>query len=153
MGIKDYILDWYKLHKRGADGKATGTSVNGAPFPGEKDIGETDIDENAMEEEGVDIKLSQNLRRQDLKAYLRKQLPDINISKINEGVIKYADAIEYDDDSFTYGEKNRGGRRRTLKRRKGKRRQTMKKAKTVKTVKRSIGKRNTRYLRKRKTRK
>jgi surface protein len=128
-GFQDYILDWFKLHS-----PKHFTYVN-EPFPSDSQA-----------------------RRANLKQYLLEKIKipgkeDVVEDMIEENIKKWGDYNDYDDEDFTHGETNKTGGRRTLKRRKGKRRQTMKKAKTVKTVKRSIGKRNARYLRKRKTRK
>jgi len=139
-GLSGYILDWFKLHS-----PKHFTYVN-EPFPEVRD------------EPGKRDEIGRQARKANLKQYLLEKIKipgkeDVVEDMIDENIIKWADFTDYDDDAFTHGETNKTGGRRTMKRRKGKRRQTMKKAKTVKTVKRSIRKHNARYLRKRKTRK
>jgi surface protein len=114
-GLSGYILDWFKLHSPNHS-----TYVN-EPFP--------------SDEKG---------RRENLKQYLLEKIKipgkeDMIEDMIEENMKKWADPTNYDDDYFEYEDKKTGGRR-TMKRRKGKRRKTMKKSKTVKTVKRRISK-------------
>jgi hypothetical protein len=124
-GFQDYILDWFKLHSPNHS-----TYVN-EPFPSDS-----------------------TGRRDNLKQYLLRKIKmpgkeDVVEDMIEENMKKWADPTNYDDDYFEYEDKNKGGRR-TMKRRKGKRRQTMKKAKTVKTVKRRVSKKARKTMKRRK---
>jgi surface protein len=124
-GFQDYILDWFKLHSPNHS-----TYVN-EPFPSDS-----------------------TGRRDNLKQYLLEKIKipgkeDVVEDMIEENMKKWADPTNYDDDYFEYEDKNKGGRR-TMKRRKGKRRQTMKKAKTVKTVKRRVSKKARKTMKRRK---
>jgi hypothetical protein len=124
-GLQDYILDWFKLHSPNHS-----TYVNES-FP-----------RDPME------------RRDNLKQYLlgKIKMPgkeDMIKGMIEENMKKWADPTNYDDDYFEFEDNNKGGRK-TMKRRKGKRRQTMKKAKTVKTVKRRVSKKARKTMKRRK---
>ncbi len=125
-GFQYYILDWFKLHS-----PKHFTYVN-EPFPSDSQA-----------------------RRTNLKQYLLEKIKipgkeDVVEDMIEENIKKWGDYNDYDDEDFTHGETNKTGGRRTMKRRKGKRRQTMKKAKTLKTVKRRISKKARRTIKRRK---
>ena len=128
-GLSGYILDWFKLHSPNHS-----TYVN-EPFP------------EVHDERYKRDEIGRKARRDNLKQYL---LEKIKIpgkeDMIEENIKKWADFTDYDDDAFTYEDKNKGGRR-TMKRKKGKRRQTMKK---VKTVKRRISKKARKTIKRRK---
>jgi len=97
-GLEDYILDWFKLH---SPGYSTGSSSSSEePFPSDP-----------------------KERRENLRQYLLKKIPGQEVM-IDEAIEKWADHTEYDDDAFTYT--NKGGRRRTMNKRKTNKRKTNK---------------------------